>query len=331
MTDYLSDRTQRVFYNNEYSSSVTLKCGTPQGSQLGPLLFAIYVNDIINCSRILDFSLYADDSNAGAAGADLCDLYALINRELCLMNRWIKSNGLSTNNVKLLHILFSGTNVNVNYVIRLGDSIVKKGSHTKLLGLLIDERLKWDQHVLSISKKISKLCGIMYLVRKKLNDQSLITIYYSLIYSHVTYCISIWGGTWLCHLKPLISAQKRFVKLIFYSTRYDRSLPLFVEHKLLCLDYIYRYFSGLVIFKFLNLGYCTDVFSEAHNAYALRRNYNNVAVPFFRTSRGQRSILFTAPTIWNNLPLYLKTISNINRFKRLYKRFLLQHQSNQLH
>ena len=170
----------------------------------------------------------------------------------------------------------------------------------------------------------------MYLVRKKLNEASLKTIYYSLIYSHLCYCVSIWGGTWLCHLKPVISAQKRFVRLIFYATRYERSLPLFVEHNLLSFEFIQQYFSGVIIFKFLNIGYCKDVFNIAPNAYALRRNYNNVIVPYFRTSRGQRSILYTAPSIWNNLPLNLKLLNNVNSFKINFKRFLIRSQSNLL-
>ena len=175
------------------------------------------------------------------------------------------------------------------------------------------------------------MCGVLYLMRCSLNGLSLGTIYYSLIYSHISYCISIWGGTWACHLKPVITAQKRFLRLISYSPRYERSLPLFVNQRILRFDYIFNYFSGLIIFKFINFNYCRDIFLLArNNNYDLRNNDNNMLVPFFRTCRGQRSILYTAPTIWNNLPNQLKCLRNINSFKQLYKRYLLQAQCNEL-
>ena len=96
------------------------------------------------------------------------------------------------------------------------------------------------------------------------------------------------------------------------------------------IDYIFKYFSPLIIFKFLNNGYCNELFTLAPNAYALRHNVNNIIVPFYRTSRGQRSLLYTAPLIWNNLPAHLKTLSNINTFKLQFKRHLLQLQSNEM-
>ena len=60
---YLSDRQQYVFVNNKSSSMLDIKCGDPQGSSLGPLLFLIYVNYIINWSSILYFIMFADDTN----------------------------------------------------------------------------------------------------------------------------------------------------------------------------------------------------------------------------------------------------------------------------
>ena len=59
-----------------------MSCGVPQGSTLGSLLFLVYINDIINCSSILSFRLFADDTNIFYTNRDQRELEVVMNREL---------------------------------------------------------------------------------------------------------------------------------------------------------------------------------------------------------------------------------------------------------
>ena len=104
--NYLANRKQYVYLNNVASSCQSIKCGVPQGSILGPLLFLIYVNDMTNCSNLLQFILFADDTNLFFSSTNINDLIAIVNRELDKLAVWFRANKLSLNIDKTNFILF---------------------------------------------------------------------------------------------------------------------------------------------------------------------------------------------------------------------------------
>ena len=77
--DYLTNRKQYVSFNNYSSCFKDITCGVPQGSILGPLLFILYVNDIVNCSEVLYFIPFADDTNIFYSCKNSSDLMKIIN------------------------------------------------------------------------------------------------------------------------------------------------------------------------------------------------------------------------------------------------------------
>ena len=91
LCDYLDGRSQVVYYDNKISSHRFIYFGCVQGSQIGPLLFSIYVNDVINVSKELLLSLYADDLNALKGSKNLYELYRSINTELVKLHDWVQS------------------------------------------------------------------------------------------------------------------------------------------------------------------------------------------------------------------------------------------------
>ena len=99
--NYLTNRKQIVKYNQTRSNEMVIESGAPQGSILGPILFLLYVNDIENCSNLLSFILFADDTNIFYTNSCLKTLNKIILAEINKVTEWLNVNKLSLNTKKL--------------------------------------------------------------------------------------------------------------------------------------------------------------------------------------------------------------------------------------
>ena len=211
--NYLNNRKQYVFHNNCKSDLKDIVCGVPQGSILGPLLFILYVNDIIYTSNVLDFILFADDTTILYSHKDISSKTNTINEELKEVSNWFKANKLSVNasktNYMILgtpHMTSRKTSDNSNIV--LNDTNLERVKVTKFLGVLIDECLTWKNHIDCISKTISRNIGVMNKLKHSIPHCILRTLYCTLILPYINYGILIWGNTCKSYLDKLVKLQK---------------------------------------------------------------------------------------------------------------------------
>ena len=139
--DYLYNRKQYVVFNNYSSSFKDITCGVPQGSILGPLLFILYINDIVLCSKLLKFILFADDTNLFFSSKSIKDLQNIINTELDKLSNWFRIIKLSINVSKTKFILFGRRSkfcCNPNFCLKIDSKIIEQVKSTKFLGIFID-------------------------------------------------------------------------------------------------------------------------------------------------------------------------------------------------
>ena len=157
--NYLSNRTQSVRIQNSVSSPLPITKGVPQGSVLGPLLFLFFINDVPNISNIFTPVLYADDTTLSFRCRSIPDATLLCNRELQKFYNWAVANKLSINFDidKTYFMIHTFRNLDLHDLhINLGSNILTKRAVCKFLGVMVDEKLKFKEHVDLISKKFPK-------------------------------------------------------------------------------------------------------------------------------------------------------------------------------
>ena len=157
---YLNKHQQCVKFNNCLSDLKCICCGVPQGSLLGPLLFLIYINDILKSSKLLSFILYADDTSIFYCKKNLTSLFEIVNKELA---NTFKANRLSLNLLKCKYMIFcnrKGDNLH-NLNNELDGTSVQRFNKFKFLGVFIDEKLIWNFHIEETVSKVSKSIGVI--------------------------------------------------------------------------------------------------------------------------------------------------------------------------
>ena len=125
---YLSDRKQYVSVNGSNSDLLSITCGVPQGSVLGPLLILIYINDLPNVSMTFTSYLFADDTTIYYESKDLSNLLKIANKDFRLIKRWLDANKLSLNIDKTNYIIFHSFSRNVpsDFTIKIGKNMLKE-------------------------------------------------------------------------------------------------------------------------------------------------------------------------------------------------------------
>ena len=323
--NYLTNRKQIIKYKSEKSESLTIKCGVPQGSVLGPLLFLIYMNDISRSSEILSIILFADDTNLFFSHKNLFTLNETMNRELSKIASWLSANKLSLNIKKTHFIIFKsrGKKSNQHVSIIINNQEIEQVKCTKFLGLYIDDEFTWKYHIDQVASKISKMTGILAKARHYLSLKTLQTIYDTMVYPYLTYCNIVWASTYPSRLKSLFMLQKKIVRIMTFAKYKENSKPLFLSLKILNIYELNIYLMALFMYSYFNENlpsYFNNYFKlnemiHSHNT----RTASNLFIDYKRTNYGKFSLKFRGAQIWNKLPKDLKLSKSYRQFKQSSK------------
>lgn len=330
LSDYLCDRKQFVEFDNAVSDMKTITCGVPQGSILGPLLFILYINDIINSSQKLFFVLFADDTTIVTQGKSLNDIIQMLNEELVKVRSWLNANRLSLNVAKTHFMIFRSRSKRLpqHFDVKLNDSSVDCVESTKFLGVIIDVNITWMEQINKVKGKVSRGFGIVCKARKVFGVPTLITLYNSLILPHLIYCIEIWGMAADTYSNSLLTTQKKIVRIIMSKSSRTHSKPLFQGLKILPLNLIYKYNVLVFMFKFIKgmlPEICNKLFKRNSDIVSrVTRQRFNLHLPKCNSALYKNSIIMMGVKMWNDISSKLDHFCSIHSFKLKLKEFLLK-------
>ena len=160
LKSYLTNRKQKCQIKNAFSSERLIKCGVPQGSILGPLLFLLYINDLPHCLSKTKPQLFADDTNLTASANSVTDLEVAVNSDLENLRKWLIANKLSLNVAKTEFIIIGSKSMTKNISnphanVFIENKQIKQVYECKTLGVKIDQHLSWKGNTDEIRKKVS--------------------------------------------------------------------------------------------------------------------------------------------------------------------------------
>ena len=325
---YLCNRKQCVCLNGIMSDYKLVTHGVPQGSILGPLLFILYINDIVNCSKYLLFILFADDTNLFFSCKDITHLFNTVNSELDKLSIWFKANKLSLNIKKTNYILFGTKHLSaaVFHNVSIDGQLLERVEYTKFLGVYIDEKLTWKKHIEHVAAKISKGLGAMGRIRNIVPSKSLLMLYHALVYPYLTYCNIVWGTACASVLAKLVSLQNRAVRLVTHSPFRSSCNPLYADLRLLKITDIVKFQTTQFMFKIkyhlLPLSCMQYVtVSDSQRLHDTRKK-SYFVIEGCRTVVREKSLNVFGPKLWDSLPRDIQDAHSIGFLKRLMLEFV---------
>jgi hypothetical protein len=324
---YLTNRSYFVTYNNT-SSRVFHNCsGVPQGSNLGPLLFLLLINDISCCLKNAKCLIYADDVKVFRAINNIIDI-SLLQDDLNRIYLWCCKNKLYLNTSKCKHMVFTRQLKYTNYVLCINNKPLEQVYQVKDLGIWLDHKLTYKDHINYVINDANKLLGFVIRSTKHFNNIELIKLlFFSLVRSKIEYGIIVWFPYQQKAIQDLEIIQNKFLRYLYFK-KFNVSCPRgFSTSELrnlfgvLSIQNRYNFISLVFLFKILNnLIDIPDVMQNLsfYVPYRSRpRLFNLFAIPRFNTDHQSNSYFIRSIRLFNLLnPILDPFVDNLMQFSK---------------
>lgn len=321
--DYLSGRKQKVVLGGEESTEQMINAGVPQGSILGPLLFLIFINDIVETVENPMF-LFADDSSLMKVFNDIDIAAASINRDLQHLTNWANNWRVTFNVQKTVFMIITKKTTTYHPEIKMNNTNLTQVYSERYLGMIINSNMSWKPHIDLITSKSSKRLGPMFKMSYKLPRSALSKYYISFIRPILEYGSVIYDSCTGNEARSLELVQRRAAllstggfkrtpsTLLLKEVGWERLADRRKKAKLVLLYKILHnhtpaYLHALIPEQVQNL-----------TRYSLR-NPTAYRIPHSRTAYMSNSFIPSSLKQWNSLDESLRNSLTLNTFKSRLK------------
>jgi Reverse transcriptase (RNA-dependent DNA polymerase) len=334
LQSYLADRQQIVQIGKTVSQRRLIKYGIPQGSVLGPLLFSVFVNDIFELKLRGKLQLYADDAVLTYSHRDSITLFDDMQHDLNLISNWFYNNCLTVNGNKSKYIIFKDNRraLDTQESLFINGEEIERVENIRYLGLIVDSRLNWDEHVKHIKSKIASFAGVLHRIKNIVPMKSRLDIFHAHIYSHVLYMNAIWTTTCQFRMDTISRLVNKGMRAVFcedYKNQATHTIDLYNKHKILTVKNSAKFETVSMVYKIkhnlVKHGITLEINEGAHN-YELRNN-RNFRLGKIWNNYGRLSISYYGADLFNKLPAECKNINSYNEFRFKVKNHFLAYQA----
>lgn len=321
---YLCGREQYVDFKGIFSGTLPIVCGVPQGTCLGPLIFLLYTADLNGYLRHSFLLSFADDTTVITIADSIEQLNKKISKDFEILTDWYKHSRLSLNVKKTEYMLFFSDNGKLAPILQ-GEKI-KQTSAYKLVGLLIDDKLAWDQHLEKVVTKLRQTIGMLARAKHTLPQQCKLLVYHSLFRSYLTYGLAHYGALLESQKKKLQMLQNRALRIVFGEKRTENIKKHREKYKLLTVE-------DEIILSRIQLGASVADPTAPRNIKLLYQKTEAARItrqakktmfeqPKWKKESLRRSSTYAVPYLYNNLHETVQKLK-IKQISRHVKRSLL--------
>ena len=284
-------------------------------------------------SKFLNFYLFADDTNIYYESSDLLNIQKIVNRELRKVRKWLEANRLALNIDKTNFVLFhsSQRNLTEHIVLKIGNKKLKRESHVRFLGVLLDSTLSWKFHISELSKKLARTAGLFYKIRHYSPQDTLMLLYHAIFAPFLTYGVSVWRLTYPSMLDSISALQKKTLRIVTFSDKRAPSSLIFDCLQVLKFsDIIFLHVVSFVFECVHNLAptYFRNYFTSIQSIHDIgtRQSLKGdlFALRCNTTQYGLRSIHYSGVRLWNSLPCEIQDSPSLPVFRKKIKSHILE-------